>query len=46
MQLCAYMRRNSFEYMKDLVLAAVRLGSRRGVFCCRARLHAALFVLS
>jgi hypothetical protein len=35
-----------WEDVDRYVLAAVRLGAKRGWFCCRARLHAALFILS
>jgi len=37
---------SSFEDVKRFVLAAVKLGSRWGRFCCRARMHAALFLLA
>jgi len=41
-----HMRQGFFEDVRNFVLAAVKLGSRRDGFCCRARMHAALFVLS
>jgi hypothetical protein len=37
------------QYWKDVdryVLAAVKLGAKRGWLCCRAKIHAALFILA
>jgi hypothetical protein len=37
------------QYWKDVdryVLAAVKLGAKKGWFCCRAKIHAVLFILS
>jgi hypothetical protein len=37
------------QYWRDVdryVLAAVKLGAKRGWFCCRAKIHAALFILA
>jgi hypothetical protein len=37
------------QYWEDVnryVLAAVKLGAERGWFCCRAKIHAVLFILS
>jgi hypothetical protein len=41
MQLVEY-----YRALERYVLAAMKLGSRRGIFCCRAKMHATLFVLS
>jgi hypothetical protein len=45
--LCIYME--DFKYWEEVVeyvLAAVRLGSRRGRFCCRAKIYTTLFTLT